>query len=61
MGIVLDYTSQLPLLTFFLNNQKAHQFALPKPLELYLAVYFYNANDSISITHCESGKYDLLL
>jgi len=58
IGIVLDYDKELPLLTFFLNGFKVHQFALPPKIELYLAVYFYNANDSVSIEHCESDKYD---
>jgi len=62
VGVVLDYTaSPKPLLTFFLNNQKVHQFALPSSLDLYLGVYFYNSNDSVSIEHCESDKYDKLL
>jgi len=61
IGIVLDYSSKSPLLTFFLNGQKAHQFAIPRPLNLYLAVYFYNASDSVSIMHCAPDKYDALL
>jgi len=62
VGVVLDYTiSPKPLLTFFLNSQKAHQFELPGPLELYLGIYFYNSNDSVTIVHCESDKYDKLL
>jgi len=61
IGIVLDYTNPENLLTFFLNGSKAHQFALPKPMELYLAVYFYNANDSVTIQHCDPRKYDHLI
>jgi len=61
LGIVLDYTCPQPLLTFFLNGHKAHQFVLPPQIELYLATYFYNANDSVTIQHCESDKYDKLL
>jgi len=61
IGVVLDYTSPENLLTFFLNGSKAHQFALPKPMELYLAVYFYNANDSVTIQHCDPRKYEALV
>jgi len=61
IGVVLDYTGTQPMLTFFLNGHKAHQFTLPPQIELYLAVYFYNASDSVSIEHCESDKYDKLM
>jgi len=61
IGVVLDYDHEQPLLTFFLNGNKVHQFTLPKQIELYLAVYFYNANDSVTIEHCESDKYDRAL
>ena len=59
IGIVVDYiTNDQPTLTFLLNGTVAHQFSVPKELELYLAVYFYNANDSVSIQHCPQDKYD---
>jgi hypothetical protein len=59
LGVVVDYvTYEQPTLTFLLNNQVAHQFSIPKELELYLAVYFYNANDSVTIQHCAQDKYD---
>lgn len=62
MGIVLDYsTKEGPLLSFILNGVLAHQFTVPKTIEMYLAVYFYNANDSVTIVHCPQDKYDTVL
>ena len=59
VGVVVDFvTGEQPTLTFILNGTVSHQFAIPKEVELYLAVYFYNSNDSVTIQHCPQDKYD---